>query len=54
MIETTVRGLIHVEIKEATDLPDLDISLFAGATDAYVKVNPTVFTSYSVPMKQFH
>ncbi|XP_063685823.1 uncharacterized protein LOC134819675 isoform X2 [Bolinopsis microptera] len=37
MSEPTVRGLIHVEIKEAIDLPDTD-GFFAGATDAYVKV----------------
>ena len=34
----TVRGLLEIDILEASDIPDTD-GLFAGATDAYVKVN---------------
>ena len=33
----TVRGLLEIEIVEASDLADTD-GMFAGASDAYVKV----------------
>ena len=37
MSEATVRGVLVVNIKGANDIPDTD-GMFAGATDAYVKV----------------
>ena len=46
MSEPTVRGLIHLEIKEAIDLPDTD-GFFAGATDAYVKVSDVVWLQWT-------